>query len=623
MEDGVKEERKDEDDPKGDELLTRLIEYYEDSEGASQESRTLCERDRDYVDHKQFTADEIKTLRDRKQPPIVVNRIKPKVDFLLGMERQTRSDPKAFPRTPKHEEAAHAATDAIRYVLDNNTFDYTRSDVFENMLVEGVGGAEVLVKNTKKGPEIVINHYPWDRMFWDMHSRRRDFKDAKYLGAVVWMDREDAEELGNEDAIEAAMSEESSTDTFDDVPRIRWIDKKRNRVKLCSMWFQEKGVWNWAMFTSGGFVQGPEVSPFLDEDGNTECGMEMQSCFVDREGNRYGVVRGLIDIQDEINKRRSKALHLLTMRQTLSEQGAVSDIGMMKAEMAKPDGHVLIQPGMRFEVLNTNDLAQGQLALLQEAKGEIDAIGANASLQGKEERNMSGRALMARQQSGSMELGPVFDSLRSWQKRIYRQVWNRVKQYWKEERWVRVTDDENNLKWVGLNKPITVREQLEQQLGPVPPNMEGDPRLEQVVGMENEIAELDVDIILEDSPDSVTLQIEQFEMLVQMFQANPDAIPFDLIIEASQLRNKQQILERMRSGGATPEEQQAKQQQMQEEKQKQDMMMQVQLDGAASEVHMNQARAQKDTATAEKMGAEAQNKAIENAVAMQLLQGGR
>jgi len=122
-------------------------------------------------------------------------RIKPKVDFLLGMERQTRTDPKAFPRTPAHEDAAEAATDSIRYVLDNNEFDYTRSDVFENMLVEGTGGAEVIVNVGKKGPEIVINQYPWDRLFWDPHSRRRDFSDAKYLGAVVWMDYEDAREL--------------------------------------------------------------------------------------------------------------------------------------------------------------------------------------------------------------------------------------------------------------------------------------------------------------------------------------------------------------------------------------------------------------------------------------------
>ncbi len=595
-------------------VLETLIEYYENAEQSTEDSRRLSERDRDYVDHKQFTAEEIAKLNARKQPPIVVNRIKPKVDFLLGMERQARSDPKAFPRTPVHEEAAEAATDSIRYVLDNNQFDYTRSDVFENMLVEGTGGAEILMKKGKHGPEVVIRQYPWDRLFWDPHSRRRDFSDAKYKGAVVWMDLEDAKELGNPDVITEAISNSTESETYDDAPRIRWVDKSRNRVKICSIWYKKKGQWHWAMFTSAGFVKEPRVSPFINDEDEPECGLEMQSAFVDRDGNRYGIVRGLIDIQDEINKRRSKALHLLTMRQTLSEKGAVDDVDATKRELARPDGHVEVQPGMRFEVLSTNDLAQGQLALLQEAKGEIDAIGANAALQGKEERVMSGRALMARQQSGSMELGPVFDSLRSWQKRVYRQCWNRVKQYWTEERWIRVTDDEKNLKWVGLNRPITVGEKLEGELGPVPPEMANDPRLGQVVDMENAVAELDVDIILEDAPDSVTLQMEQFEMLAQMYQANPQAIPFDMIIEASQLRNKAQILERMKGG--SPEEQQQRQQQEQEQ-------AELQKAGIVSEIEQNNAKAQRDAAAAAKASAEADATALETAVQMQLLNGGR
>lgn len=186
--------------------------------------------------------------------------------------------------------------------------------------------------------------------------------------------------------------------------------------------------------------------------------------------------------------------------------------------------------------------------------------------------------------------------------------------YWTEERWIRVTDDEKNLKWVGLNRPITVGEKLEGELGPVPPEMANDPRLGQVVDMENAVAELDVDIILEDAPDSVTLQMEQFEMLAQMYQANPQAIPFDMIIEASQLRNKAQILERMKGG--SPEEQQQRQQQEQEQ-------AELQKAGIVSEIEQNNAKAQRDAAAAAKASAEADATALETAVQMQLLNGGR
>ena len=60
------------------------------------------------------------------------------------------------------------------------------------------------------------------------------------------------------------------------------------------------------------------------------CPLFMQSAYVDRNNNRYGEVRPMISPQDEINKRRSKALHLLTMRQTKAERGAVDDVDLMK-----------------------------------------------------------------------------------------------------------------------------------------------------------------------------------------------------------------------------------------------------------------------------------------------------
>lgn len=570
-----------------EEAHVKLVQYFQEAETATFESRQLSERDRDYYDHKQFTADELAEFQRRKQPAIQVNRIKPKVDFLLGMERQMRTDPRAFPRTPIHEDAAESATESLRYVMDNNDFDYIRSDVFENMLVEGTGGAEVIVKPGRDGLEVIINQYPWDRIFYDMHSRRRDFSDAKYMGGVIWMDVEDAKELGNIEAIENSLVQASGTETYDDTPRYRWVDSTRNRIRICSIWYKDDGVWNWALFTQGGIIQGGKPSPFTDENGEPQRGMELQSAFVDREGYRYGSVRPWIDIQDEINKRRSKALHLLTMRQTLSEQGAVTDINEAKRELAKPDGHIVVQPNMRFEVLDTNDLATGQFQLLQEAKQEIDAVGANAALQGKEERNMSGRALLARQQSGATELGPVFDSLRAWQKRIYRQAWNRIQQYWTEERWIRVTDDENNMKWVGLNRTITVGEQMEQEFGPVPPQFANDPRLQIPVAKENDLAALDVDIILDDAPDTITLQSEQFEMLVQMYQANPQAIPFEMIVEASSLPNKSKLLDRMKGEDVPPE---VRQQQQQAETD----VMDMQKRGAEAEIAATESKAFRD-----------------------------
>ena len=70
-----------------------------------------------------------------------------------------------------------------------------------------------------------------------------------------------------------------------------------------------------------------------------------------------------------------------------------------------------------------------------------------------------------------------------------------------------------------------------------------DPRAQQVV-VENNVAEMDVDIILDEQPDTVTLQAEQFEGLTKMVQAGVP-IPPDVLIEASSLRNKKVLLEKL------------------------------------------------------------------------------
>jgi hypothetical protein len=82
---------------------------------------------------------------------------------------------------------------------------------------------------------------------------------------------------------------------------------------------------------------------------------------------------------------------------------------------------------------------------------------------------------------------------------------------------------------------------------------EGDPRLMEVVGLKNDVSKLDVDIVLEEGPDIATLQIEQFETLAGLAKAGLP-IPADAIIQASSLRNKDQILERMKNGGLDPNE---------------------------------------------------------------------
>jgi hypothetical protein len=531
-----------------------LCQQFEESHDQTQQERELAERDRDYYDGKQLTDAELETLQKRGQPPVISNRIAPKVDALLGHEKRMRSDPRAYPRTPKHEQEAESVTDAIRFVCDSNRFSQIRSSAAENLLIEGVGAATVTARQVKGEYEIKITPVPWDRFYRDPHSRKRDFSDASYLGVVVWMDESEALEQFKDKAgvIEGCYDgSETESDTFDDRPSVTWSDRKRKRIRVLQHRYKHKGQWHTAILCKGGFLRDPQVSPYVDEDGTPQCDLIATSAYIDRENARYGVVRRMVSPQDEINKRRSKALHLLNSQQIVAEQGAVEDVAQARREAAKPDGFIEVAPGMRFEFRDAPGLVQGQFMLLQEAKAEIDASGVNPAIEG-DASAPSGRAQEMMLQSGLAEMSGVFEAIKDWSWEVYRQVWFRIRQYWTEERWIRVTDDERNMRWVALNKPITRAEQMQQQGLPVDPR---DPALQMVVGVQNPIGELDVDLILEDGPDSITIQSEQYQELVELKKADP-TIPTKAIIEASSLRNKKQVLEQMEQGGIPPEMQQ-------------------------------------------------------------------
>jgi len=591
----------------GQDILAMLIRFFSAVDEATEEARRHAERDRDYYDGDQWSEAEKAALKARGQAPIVINRIKPKVDFLLGLERVKRTDPKLLHRNPDDQQAAEAATQAVRFVGDANRFDDVRSQVFEHMLIEGTGAVEVVTEGKGEDARVKINLIPWDRLFVDPYARRRDLDDAKYRGQVIWMDLSEAKRRwpGKHDVIEATMNGSGgSGHTFDDKPD-PFSDSKRRRVRVIECWWRDGGRMLQAVYVKGGILDGPRESPYRDDDGKPQDPYVIGVAFVTRHGERYGAVRQLVDIQDEINKRRSKALHLLSVRQVRAEQGAVADVDRARRELARPDGFIETTPGMAFEMLPTGDMARAQFELLTEAKSEIDAVGANAALAGKANAGASGRAIQARQQGGQTETGPIFDALRSWQHRVYRKMWSRIKQVWTGPRWLRVTDDPQSAEFIQVNNPVTLEEALTKKFGEVPPELAGHPALSQTVSTDNHLAQLDVDIIVSDVPDTVTLQGERLDKLSELARAGVP-IPPELIVAASGLGSdaSKQIRDAL---GQTPEAKQARQQ-----RQKQDQEIKDQ--GAQAEIKALVAKAERDMAAAQKAAAEAQKIQVETAI---------
>ena len=308
-----------------------------------------------------------------------------------------------------------------------------------------------------------------------------------------------------------------------------WCDRRRRRLMVVEIYYREDGTWMRCVFHGQGVLEaGP--SPYHDAKGRPDCPIEAQSAYVDRQNNRYGVVRDMRGPQDEINKRRSKLLHLISVSQVEATDPASVETSAetARAEAARPDG--VIPFGWRR--VSTADVAAGQAQLLAEAKGEIERMGPNPAVLGRASEDASGRALLTRQQAGLVELALLYGGLEDWELRIYRQCWARARQFWRAPQFIRVTDDAQAPRFVQLNEPVM------GEAG------------QGVLGYRNAIAEMDVDIILETTPDVGTLAQEQFSELARLAGANPAwaaQLGFETLIEMSSIPRKRQILETLKA----------------------------------------------------------------------------
>jgi hypothetical protein len=348
-----------------------------------------------YYHGKQYTDKELKTLSARSQPPITKNLIRRKIDFLIGLEQRLRRDPKAFPRTPESEAAAPVATATLRFIQDTTKWQSVASECGRDALVRGIGAQWGGVARDKKSKfQIKKRRVKGDAWFYDPRSEEWDFSDALFLGEAQWTPTEVAKELlpwavETIDQIgEIAAGSRSMLPQLFDKERnwTQWVNGKERRIFLVSIWYRYNGQWLFDFLVGPMSLCPPEMdclSPYVNQDDDTCHPYKAWSPYVGEDGTRYGMIRDLKSLQDEVNKRASKALHLLTVRQTQSETGAVDDVDAMKRELAKPDGHIVTNKGFEFQVLEQTAQIQGNLELMQDAKMDINNLWTSSLMKGR------------------------------------------------------------------------------------------------------------------------------------------------------------------------------------------------------------------------------------------------
>lgn len=476
----------------------------------------------------QWTPGEIKKLEKRGQAPIFDNRIGRKIDFLVGIEQRMRRDPKGYPRGPNDEKSADVATAGMRFACDINRWEFLGSAGTHDGLVEGIGVVMVGIKTNKDGsldPE--MKHVQVDRFFYDPRSMRPDFDDARYMGLHLWMDVDDATEKWPQFAdeitklMDSAVSG-SSLALSDQNHATAWASFESRRVRVVEFWEKTSRGWCYCAFI-GEVELESGLSPYVNENDEPDNPYVAWSPYIDEKGNRYGPIRNMKPMQDEINHRRSKFLHLLSTKQLHVQRGTLDDVDETRRQLARPDG-IIEHDGDWGKTTGIVDQSQdiaGQSALLEQSQASLENLGPNPGLIGKGGgiADQSGRAILAQRDSGMTELSPVFERNRDWKLRIYRKLWSRIKQAWTAEKWIRITDENDAPQFIGLN-----------QYGM-------DPQTGQMTS-QNVVAMIDVDIIMEEGPDVITMNEELLQTLSQL---GPNAVPPKVLIELSNAPNKDKL----------------------------------------------------------------------------------
>jgi hypothetical protein len=91
------------------------------------------------------------------------------------------------------------------------------------------------------------------------------------------------------------------------------------------------------------------------------------------------------------------------------------------------------------------------------------------------------------------------------------------------------------------------------------------PTIQQVVlGYDNSLAELDVDIVLDVTDDTATLAAEEFQTLSELARIyGPQEVPFDDMLELSSLPDKRKLMEKRKARQEAAQQQGGQGQQMQ------------------------------------------------------------
>ncbi len=234
-----------------------------------------------------------------------------------------------------------------------------------------------------------------------------------------------------------------------------------------------------------------------------------------------GVVQNLTGPQEEVNKRRSQALHNLnqTANSGYKVKKAMNNYDKHIAKVGSTPGVVLDESraGGSIERINPAPLSEGHIRASSMSADDMKEIsGANADLLGRvvEGRTESGKAIELRQAQGMKVVECVFDNLSRTQKTIGKGLVEMIRftdVYSDDEIAAIVTENNEHVDTAGLK---------DRRIGRY-------------------------GIRVESSSSSPTTRYANFMSILEIARMYPDRVPAEAVIDSSDIENKEKVIDQL------------------------------------------------------------------------------
>lgn len=613
-------------------LHSKLMGYYRQELDRQSENRWQMATDEEYYDNEQWTDAEKAELKERGQEAIVWNVIATSVDWVLGSEKRGRTDFKILPRTEDDSKPAERKTKVMKYLSDVNRTPFHRSRAFEDQVKVGLGWMEESVQRKGDGEPIYARYESWRNMIHDSSSTELDGSDMRYVFRSKWVDEDiaiaiapDRKELirssvstsitfgggayNMQDGDEAMDSIENELDNASALGG-QASNVQRRRVRLIECWYRMPTT---VRRMQGGPFDGEEidennpehVQALTSKEASAYNDMEMKVrvCLMTPSGilaemaspfkhNRfkfiplwgyrrgknnlpYGMIRRMRDIQNDINKRASKAQYILSTNKTIMDKGAVDDLDEFEQEVSRPDAIIIKNPGKELALNVDRDLAPAHIDLMNRGMNFIQtASGVTDELLGRTTNAVSGVAVEKRQEQGSMATARYFDNLRLAEQLRGEIELSLVEQFMTEKKQFRITNQRGTPEFVSVNDGLP----------------------------ENDITRTKADFVISEAEWRATMRQAQTAELTELLVKMPPQVGLvilDLLVDSMDIPNRDEIVKRIRAVNGqrdpdatelTPEEQQAEAAK-QQEVQAQTAMFMAELRGKEADAAKKEADA--------------------------------